>query len=265
LDHTYYFHIADDKYWIYANSIMWGGSKRLKTVVEEYQTAKTAATAGQAAAIVADSTLTPSDASQRASATLTTLNEEFFQMNDRLLCADIYKPNTRQTQLYKGLCVMGFHFPSTTQWLTNKFVGNKKWDILTGKPGVDAACMAVGSVTGSVKLNFNDKCDDLSDEVKRAIKGPFFAQDFPRTLLPFWGRFWNKLIQAESLTGDKMLELKEGEEKNWSAVWAAMWLHGRFQGFPNLEKRRNLGGLKGEYTLGTLTFPAHFGTPEDSS
>eukprot|EP00492_Amphilonche_elongata_P003135 TRINITY_DN3446_c0_g1_i1.p2 TRINITY_DN3446_c0_g1~~TRINITY_DN3446_c0_g1_i1.p2 ORF type:complete len:50 (-),score=6.33 TRINITY_DN3446_c0_g1_i1:432-581(-) len=49
-----------------------------------------------------------------------------------------------------------------------------------------------------------------------------------------------------------------------------MWMHGKFQGFPNLNnpeghRRRNLGGLKGEYTLGPLTIPAHFGTPEDSS
>jgi len=255
LDHTYYFHIGVDKYWIYANSIMWAGSTRLKTMVEEFNT------------VFKDQTTEEP----------TTLDDAFFEKNDKLLCSDIYnvKPTNEpgetqtlgETQLYKGLCVMGFHFPNATQWLTHQFVGNKDWKLLTGKH--DDECMVKGTI-GDVKLDFYNHCDGLTEAEGLKIKNYFWLKNYPKTLLPFWGRFWYKLIAAETgFQEDGMLEYTKTEEKSWSAVWASMWMHGKFQGFPNLDNpnglRRNLGGLKGEYTLGPLTIPAHFGTPEDSS
>lgn len=244
LDHTYYFHIGVDKYWIYANSIMWAGTTRLKTMYEEFGFGTTLEG--------------------------TALDDEFFNKNNELLCSDIFSIQTTAEaaetltlgpkQLYKGVCVMGFHFPSADQWITNQFLGSKDWNQMVGKGG----CMEAGKTGGQVNLDWDKKCDGLTKAAVRSkAADPFWAKNNPKTLLPFWGRFFHKMIETGYPDGS--LDYSLGAEKSWSAVWAAMWMHGKFQGFPNLKGRRNLGGLKGEYTLGPLTIPAHFGTPEDSS
>lgn len=251
LDHTYYFHIGVDKYWVYANSIMWAGSTRFNTLIEEYKK---------------DFGGSPS---------VKEVNDDFFKKNNEVLCSDIVKfgDKLKVDQLYSGLCVMGFHFPSANQWLTNQFVGNQDWGQLGGKKD-QGFCMEKGSGE-SVKMNFNDACDSIDKAKLKANSregklGSWWNKDRPQTTLPLWGRFWNKLTNAaESDFPGGMIEYSKAKQKSWGAVWAAMWLHGKFQGFPNLDNpnniRRNLGGLKGEYTLGPLRIPAHFGTPEDSN
>jgi len=200
------------------------------------------------------------------------LMNDFFKKNDNLLCSDIYNYDNeetiyKQTQLYKGFCAMGYHFPSFNQWLTKQFVGSKDWAMLT----IDIGCIEDG--TTGVKLNFHEGCDSAAFDpnLKADIESKdehWWSKEKPLTTLPFYGRFFHKLLAAATDEEKPKFEYSNGKEKSWSAIWAAMWMHGRFQGFPNLAKaanghRRNLGGLKGEYTLGPLTIPAHFGTPED--
>jgi len=188
---------------------------------------------------------------------------------------------------------MGFHFPSPKQWLTHQFIGNRDYTPLKDT----VKCMKQGTTSEKVLLNFGKECDKLKTdkEYRKKIKetiGKQKAYKFwwnknnPTVTLPFYGRFWRQLLMdaqtkdqkletdaKEVIPQDPKLEYSTGKEKSWSAVWATMWMHGRFQGFTDLERdaaetavngfRRNLGGLKGEYTLGPLTIPAHFGTPED--
>jgi hypothetical protein len=230
---------------------MWAGSTRFNTLIEEYKK---------------DFGGSPS---------VKEVNDDFFKKNNEVLCSDIVKfgDKLKVDQLYSGLCVMGFHFPSANQWLTNQFVGNQDWGQLGGKKD-QGFCMEKGSGE-SVKMNFNDACDSIDKAKLKANSregklGSWWNKDRPQTTLPLWGRFWNKLTNAaESDFPGGMIEYSKAKQKSWGAVWAAMWLHGKFQGFPNLDNpnniRRNLGGLKGEYTLGPLRIPAHFGTPEDSN
>jgi len=297
LDNTFYFHIGEDKYWIYANSIMWGGSTRLRNMVEKYAKTLDSSFELRTYRMVDDpvpaerkqnpvniNELLPKEGQAPADGKKK-LMDNFFKNNDDLLCGDICQspacgPDDRR--LYKGLCVMGFHFPTPTQWLTHKFVGLDYFP-LSGEGG----CL-VGKAGESIDLNIGDEgkaCDDpttyqnaklLTDkDKKKAGKAKiWWNQKKPGVTLPFIGRFFNKLITSATTAKVPFAnnpELSGGESIGWEAIWATMWLHGRFQGFADraaaettaTEFRRNLGGLKGEYTLGPLTIPAHFGTPED--
>lgn len=281
LDNTFYFHIGEDKYWIYANSIMWGGSTRLTNMVEKYAKSLNPSFELRTYRKVDDqaepqqnpvSVNQPTDPKP--------IMDNFFKDNNELLCGDICQspacaPDDRR--LYKGICVMGFHFPTPTQWLTHQFVG-LDYTPLTGKGG----CLLKGS--DGINLEISDEgkgCDDptkYQDAVELKKKGwkakVWWNQKKPSVSLPFYGRFFKKLITSAadaSVPFATKPELSKGESIGWEAIWATMWLHGRFQGFADraaaettaTEFRRNLGGLKGEYTLGPLTIPAHFGTPED--
>jgi len=288
LDNTFYFHIGEDKYWIYANSIMWGGSTRLTNMVEKYAKSLDPAFELRTYRMVDD----PAKPKQNPVLVNQPLPKEgpaenkkpimdnFFKDNDNLLCGDICQspacgPDDRR--LYKGICVMGFHFPTPTQWLTHQFVG-LDYTPLTGSDG----CLELKGSDG-INLEISDegkKCDDPTKyqdagELKK-LKRPkvWWNQKKPSVTLPFYGRFFKKLITSAadaSVPFATKPELSKGESIGWEAIWATMWLHGRFQGFADraaaettaAEFRRNLGGLKGEYTLGPLTIPAHFGTPED--
>jgi len=264
LDNTYYFHIGDNTYWIYTNSLIWGGGMRLANMMEEY--AKSF------------NKNFPFRIKKKKAINLNAVENEkpivdmFFDDNQSLLCGDICtKHECNNKRLYQGLCVMGFHFPDLTQWLTYQFVGNKDYSKLTDGNG---RCLEkVGE--NAIDLGFLDKCDDPElYKTNTELDTKWWSQHKPTVTLPFYGRFWHLLrVDANHDSHQRQLgmpvknklELSHGDDINWSAIWAAVWLHGQFQGFPLAydKKRRHLAGLKGEYTLGPLTIPAHFGTPED--
>jgi len=275
LDNTFYFHIGADKYWIYANSIMWGGTTRLANMVKKY--------AGKDLHIKEDDGTPPVNLGTENPKKLVKKDGKnpsimggFFEENNQLLCGDIcQEPGCEERRLYKGVCVMGFHFPDPQQWLTTHFLGSKDFEPLigTGANGCLTNSRNPPPTPPTIDLKFNENCDDPVYKAK-GFGGGWWDTVKPTVTLPFYGRFFNELLK-DTTYSEKTLEYSKADDLSWGAIWAAMWMHGKFQGFPNLtpvrnaaemtanEFRRNLGGLKGEYTLGPLTIPAHFGTPED--